>query len=74
MDGSVVDPEESRSQSPLIPLTIAEESMNFSADIEEERKERGEGEEGEEGGEGEEDEEEDILNSSLTPMDWLPRY
>ena len=62
----------SRSQSPMIPLTIEntlidiktepsdEDSKDFAdhlADFNEE----------------EDEDEEDILNSSLTPMDWLPK-
>ena len=62
----------SRSQSPMIPLTIEstlidiktepsdEDSKDFADHLTDFNEE-------------EEEDEEDILNSSLTPMDWLPR-
>ena len=51
----------SRSQSPIIPLTVAEENFKRLPV-------------GEDGDDDDDEDESDILNRSLTPMDWLPRF
>ena len=62
----------SRSQSPMIPLTIENSKIDIKAepcDVETDFLEAKHEDEEEE----DESEEEDCLNSSLTPMDWLPK-
>ena len=58
----------SRSQSPMIPLTIENSSLDIKAEPCE-----SDFLEGKNDDEGEDSEEEEDLNSSLTAMDWLPK-
>ena len=67
----LTDCDDSRSQSPMIPATI--ENIKFDIKAEPCDTETDFLETKHEDDEDEESEEEDCLNSSLTPMDWLPR-